>query len=270
MTRSVRDSAALLDETAGPVAGDFHRVMPDADNYLEACYRAPRPLRIGFTTRAPSEVPVHADCVAAVEKTVKLLQALGHQVEEKSPDYSAMDLAYHSALMGMAFVRAEIQARLQQQGRALQADDLEVATHSLLEVMQHSSATDYATALKYLNHTSRQAALFYQRYDLWLTSTLAQPPAKLGHLFCDKPEDALGLYEKISAYTPFTGFANGTGLPAMSVPLHWNAAGLPIGVQFVGRAGEEALMFALAAQLENAQPWGSRYSSLPVKPFPTD
>jgi len=97
---------------------------------------------------------------------------------------------------------------------------------------------------------------------LWLTPTLAQPPAELGYLFCNKADDALALYERISSYTPFTGFANATGLPAMSVPLHWNKNNLPVGLQFVGRSGEEALMFALAGQLEHAKPWINKYSEI--------
>jgi Asp-tRNA(Asn)/Glu-tRNA(Gln) amidotransferase A subunit family amidase len=262
MTRSVRDSAALLDESAGYVAGDFHRVMPACDSFRDTCYTAPRPLHIGFTRNAPSDVPVHADCIKAVDNTLKLLQDLGHTVEESSPDYSAMDLAYHCAVIGMSFVRAMINAQLQTLGRTLQPGDIEVATQGLLDVMQHTSAADYATALHYINQTSRQAAAFYQKYDMWLTPTLAQPPAKLGYLFCDNAEEALNLYDRISSYTPFTGFANATGLPAMSVPLHWNAQNLPVGVQFVGRSGDEALMFALAAQLENARPWIEKYKEI--------
>jgi len=271
MTRSVRDSAALLDETAGYVAGDFHHIVPslsdNMESYLTASQTLPhslagRPLKIGFTRQFPSATPVHSDCLEAVDRTVTLLQELGHIVEEQSPQYSAMDLAYHCALIGMSFVRAEINARLQTLGRTLQDDDLEVATRGLLDVMQHSTATDYATALKYINQTSRQAVPFFQRYDLWLTPTLASAPAELGYLFCNKAEEALDLYERISSYTPFTGFANATGLPAMSVPLHWNKNNLPIGVQFVGRSGEEALMFALAGQLEHAQPWIDRYAGI--------
>jgi len=265
MTRSVRDSAALLDETAGYVAGDFHHVMPDVESYLTASQTLPRPLRIGFTLKAPGDASVHADCVKAVESTVSLLRDLGHLVEETSPSYSSIDLAYHCALIGISFVRAEVNAYLQNLGRNLQDDDLEIATRGLLDVMQHSTAADYATALKYINQTSRQAAVFYQQYDLWLTPTLAQPPAKLGYLFCKQPEDAMGFYERISSYTPFTGFANATGLPAMSVPLHWNTENLPLGVQFVGRSGEEALMFALAAQLENARPWSGKYQEISLR-----
>lgn len=265
MTRSVRDSAALLDETAGAIAGDFHRVMPAGNSCLKTCETAPRPLRIGFTAQAPGGVAVHADCVQAVNDTVRLLRDLGHIVEERSPDYSAMDLAYHCALIGISFVRNEVNTRLQSLGRALQEDDLEIATRGLLDVMQHSTAADYATALKYINQTSRQASVFYESFDLWLTPTLAQPPAKLGYLFCNKADDAMVLYERISSYTPFTGFANATGLPAMSVPLHWNQEGLPVGLQFVGRSGEEALMFALAAQLEQAKPWRHRYKTVQVK-----
>ena len=262
VTRSVRDSAALLDECAGYVAGDFHHVVSDIESWLSASQTLPRKLKIGFTTRAPGGTAVHEDCVRAVEQTVQLLQDMGHTVEEKSPDYNAMDLAYHCAVIGIAFVRSAVNTRLQALGRTLLDDDLEIATRGLLDVMQHSSASDYASALKYINQSSRQAAVFYQHYDLWLTPTLAQPPAELGYLFCDKADDALTLYERISNYTPFTGFANATGLPAMSVPLHWNNNNLPVGVQFVGRSGEEGLMFALAAQLEHARPWWPKYKQL--------
>lgn len=266
MTRSVRDSAALLDETAGYVAGDFHHVVShlsdSIDSYLSASQTLPRQLKIGFTRQAPDGLPIHMDCVDAVEQTVKLLGELGHIVEERSPDYSAMDLAYHCALVSIAFVRAEINAQLLALGRTLREDDLEIATRGLLDVMQHSTATDYAVALKYINQTSRQAACFFNHCDLWLTPTLAQPPATLGYLFCSQPDDAMGFYERISGYTPFTGFANATGLPAMSVPLHWNKMNLPVGVQFVGRSGEESLMYALAAQLENAMPWINKYPEI--------
>lgn len=266
MTRTVRDSAAFLDETAGYKPGDFHRVTPATDSFLEACYAmdnsTPRKLRIGFTTTAQNGVPVHADCANAVQQAVKLLQELGHTVEEASPDYNAMELAFHCALIGMAFVRTEINTRLQQLGRPLQDTDVEIATRGLLDVMQHTTAADYAGALTYINRTCRQASHFHEQYDLWLTPTLAQPPAKLGYLFCDKPDDAMGFYDRISSYTPFTGFANATGLPAMSVPLHWNKNNLSVGVQFVGRMGEEALMFTLAAQLEQARPWIQKYSEI--------
>lgn len=262
VTRSVRDSAALLDETSGYVAGDFHHVMPDVKGYLTASQTLPRPLKIGYTFKGPDNAPIHADCVQAVKQTVQLLSDLGHTVEEASPNYHAMDLAYHCALIGIAFVRAEVNTYLQTLGRDLRENDLEVATRGLLDVMQHSTATDYAMALRFINQTSRQAAIFYNQYDFWLTPTLAQPPAKLGYLSCNKAEDAMGLYERISAYTPFTGFANATGLPAMSVPLYWNQHNLPVGVQFVGRSGEEALMFALAAQLENAKPWSGKYPKI--------
>lgn len=265
MTRSVRDSAALLDETAGYVTGDFHHVMPNVESYLTASQTLPRPLKIGFTLKAQGDIPIQTDCMTAVENTISLLRDLGHTVEEASPDYSAMDLAYHCALMGISFVRAEVNAYLQTLGRSLQDDDLEIATRGLLDVMQNSTATDYATALKYINQTSRQAGIFYQSYDFWLTPTLAQAPAKLGYLFCKDPDDAMAFYERISAYTPFTGFANATGLPAMSIPLHWNTENLPVGVQFVGRSGEEALMFALAAQLENAKPWSGKYQEINLR-----
>ena len=268
MTRTVRDSAAMLDESASYVAGDFHRVTANSETEFGetffAATQAPlkRKLKIGYTTVAPSGTALHADCVEAVQRTVKLLQSLGHTVEECSPNYNATDLAFHSSIIGMAFVRAMINAQLQLLGRQLQPGDIEIASQGLLDVMQHTTAADYAGALMYLNQASRQIAMFYGQYDLWLTPTLAQPPAPLGFLFCDKAEDTFAFYDRILNYTPFTGMANATGLPAMSVPLHWNQANLPIGVHFVGRSGEEALMLALAAQLEQAQPWIHKYREI--------
>jgi amidase len=263
LTRSVRDSAAMLDQTAGPAPGDFHTVNTGHTSWLEACAHQVRPLKIGFSTRAPNGEAIHPDCVAAVEKTARLCETLGHAVEEAQPDYNSMDLAYHCALMGISFVRSEINAYLDTLGRPLQTDDLEPATQGLLEVMAHASAADYATALKYINTTSRHVAThFFERYDLWLTPTLASPPPELGYLYCQTPEEAMDFYERISGFTPFTGFANATGLPAMSIPLHWNTQGLPIGVQLVGRSMEEDIMFSLAAQLEQACPWSGQYAKI--------
>jgi Asp-tRNA(Asn)/Glu-tRNA(Gln) amidotransferase A subunit family amidase len=264
VTRSVRDSAALLDETAGYLPGDFHSVTHDktGNNFLNALNEAPGKLKIGFAKTSPSGTELHPDCIAAVEAAARLCEELGHTVEEATPDYSAMDLAYHSALIGINCARVEIKAYLIELGRELQQDDLEVATHGLLEVMQHASAADFATALKYINQASRQIAKFYEQYDLWLTPTLATPPPEIDYLFCTDPDDSMDFYERISSFTPFTGIANGAGLPAMSIPFDWNKDNLPIGIQFIGRTREEGKMFQLARQIEEVRPWANKYSEL--------
>ena len=275
ITRSVRDSAALLDQTAGYCAGDFHRVSKQTNSYsqvVENKMLGEKALKIAFSNTSPSGVALDADCIDAVEKAANLCEDLGHSVELAMPEYNAMDLAYHCALIGISNINFAVQEELLKQNRSLADDDVEIATRSLIEVMKNTSAKDYVQALHYLNQTSRQVARFFnsnfdnnhEHYDLWLSPTLAQAPTLLGHLSCKGEEDTMAFYDRVSSFTPFTGLANATGLPAMSVPLHWNKEGLPIGVQFVGRSGEEELMYALAGQLEEAQPWFNRYSSIVI------
>ena len=257
VSRSVRDSAAALDATAGPAPGDPYYAPPPRRPFLDEVGTPPGRLRIALTTRAFGGAPVHPDCVAAVETTAKLCQDLGHVIEEASPafDVEGLDTNYNRIFaVGAA---ANIQLRARALGKEPDAAGFERVTWAMVELGRQIAAPDYVMMVNRLHGISREIALFFETYDVLLTPTLAEPPVELGVL--DMMTKDLGAYvERLWRFTPFTYPFNVTGQPAMSVPLCWNAAGLPIGVHFVGRYGDEATLFRLAGQLEQAQPWADR------------
>ncbi|HEV2176880.1 MAG TPA: amidase [Terriglobia bacterium] len=254
LTRTVRDSAALLDSTAGPDAGDPYWAPPPKRRFSEEIGADPGPLRIAFTTKASTGVPIHADCAAAVHVAAKLCAGLGHELVEAAP-------AINGDLFGQAFITvwsagcaAGIDAFASLLGRAPAAGDFEPLTWALYQQGRAVTGSAYELAWLALQNMSRDIARFMLDYDAWLTPTLAEPPLPLGS-FDSPPENPLyGLY-RATQFCPFTPIANTTGQPAMSVPLYWNSEGLPVGAHFFGRFGDEATLFRLASQLESAQPW---------------
>jgi len=255
VSRSVRDSAALLDATSGPMAGDPYAAEAPDRPWLEELALAPSPLRIGFARTAPTGVPVHPDCVAAVEAAAALCAGLGHAVEEASPVYDAAALERGFVAVFSAHTMANIGRAT---GGALPDPALvEPLTYALAERGRTLSAAAFIATLHGLQRESRRIAAFWERYDLWLTPTLAQPPLPVGH-FEIESSDVERWIARLGAFTPFTYPFNVTGQPAASVPLHWNSEALPIGCQFVARSGDEATLFRLAAQLEAARPWRHR------------
>jgi amidase len=261
VTRTVRDSAALLDATAGPDVGDPYWAPPRTSPFLRALDVPRRRLRIAYTTAAPNGVPVHADCVQAAEEAAALCAELGHEVSQRAPELDgelvaeAFDVLWGA---GCAAALGSIEARL---GSSVERTQVEPLTWALAERGRGFSAADYLLAVRYLQQVSRQLAGFFLDCDVWLTPTLADPPLPLG-TFDSTPEDPLAGYHRAHAFVPFTPLANVSGQPAMSMPLHWNAEGLPIGTHFTGRFGDEATLFALAAELEQARPWANRRPSL--------
>jgi len=258
VSRSVRDSAALLDATAGPMPGDPYTAPPPERPWLAETGRPPARLRIGFARTAPTGVPLHRDCVAAVEEAAALCVELGHSVEEASPLYDAAALERGFVDVFGAHIMANIGRAT---GGALPAPDLvEPLTYALAERGRSLSAAAFIGTLHGLHRESRRIAAFWEHRDLWLTPTLAQPPLPIGH-FDIESRDAERWIAQLGAFLPFTYPFNVTGQPAASVPLHWNADGLPIGCQLVARAGDEATLFRLSAQLEAARPWRHRRPS---------
>lgn len=255
VSRSVRDSAAMLDAVAGPMRGDPYVAVPPVRPYLDEVSAAPGRLRIGFARRAPTGVPLHAQCVAAVEDAARLCESLGHHVEEASPDYDAAALRDHFGLVFAAHTMAN--ATRSTGGVLPDRALLEPLTYALAERGQGISAARFITALHALHHQSRRIAGFFAGYDLWLTPTLAQPPQPIGR-FAIESSDVDDWLARIDAFLPFTYPFNITGQPAMSVPLYWSDEGLPIGCHFVARYGDEAMLFRLAGQLEQARPWFAR------------
>ena len=278
VSRSVRDSAAMLDATSGADAGTPYAAPPCARSFIEEARTAPGRLKIAFTSRPLFGRNVHADCVAGLHTSAKLLESLGHNVEEAAPHFDAEACAVSFVTVLAGELRAEIEEVSRAAKARPRAADFETATYSLGLLGRSISAAQYASAARALQRTARTIAAFFERYDVLLTPTLGAPPPLIGSLQPSASElrvmrlvnaldagwllNALGvikpLAEKTFDFIPFTPLFNVTGQPAMSVPLHWNEEGLPVGMQFVGRFGDEATLFRLAGQLEQAKPWFDR------------
>jgi amidase len=283
ISRSVRDSALALDVLQGAEPGDPFVIAPPAAPYVELMRRDPGRLRIGYSTVSPIGTDVHPEAVRAVEHTAALLARLGHDVEEAAPaiDGAALAKSYLHLYFGQipALVhRARAQGAL--------GGELELMNRILVTLGDSVSATRLTTALNLWNDFARALGDYFGRYDLFLTPTLAHPPithgtgdpsaaeqrllgflhgtgilgvlARLGLL--DRTVDKIAL-ENLR-YVPFTQLSNLTGTPSMSVPLHWTADGVPLGVQFMGPFGSEDRLLQVARQLEGLQPWFDRMAPL--------
>lgn len=257
VSRSVRDSAALLDATAGSMPGDPYFAPHQERPYLEEVGTSPGRLRIAFTTSSVNTAPLHEDCVAAVKDAAALLSDLGHEVEEASPPVPGEQLVQSFTQLWAAGNAWGIDTLAMFTGNQVKEEDFEILTWALYKLGKEITATQYLTAVSGMQMLARQIAGFHKTYDVWLTPTLGAPPVELGHIQ-STPEDPMLAFTRSADFVPFTPLQNVTGQPAMSVPLYWNDEGLPIGLHFAGRSGEEATLFRLAAQLEEARPWASK------------
>ena len=257
VSRSVRDSAAFLDATHGPAAGDPYCAPAFDGSFLARCGDAPRRLRIALDTNSLTDAPTHADCIAAAAHAAKLCESLGHSVEAASPQFDRLAFRMATGVVVSASIANLVDSRLAALGRALRADDIEENTRATVEYGRSIAASRYAAAMQTIHQTGRAVARFHQTYDLMLTPTLVTPPVALGWLD-SMSTDRAAFGTRFSSFWGFTNLQNATGQPAISLPLFWNAEDLPIGVQFVGRFGDELLLLQLASQLERAQPWFDR------------
>jgi amidase len=258
VTRSVRDSAALLDATGGPDVGDPYWAPAPSRPFLDEVGADPGRLRIAFSAHNITGVEAHADCRAAIEDAVGLCEELGHDVVEGAPTLRHGDLLGRClTVMWTSSLAAGISAIARISGTDPDPELYEPMTWALYEMGLDFTGGDYLNALQVVQRTARTVAQWQQEFDAWLTPTLGEPPVPLG-TFDPAPDNALAPWYRSGSFVPFTPVANFTGQPAMSVPLHWNDAGLPIGVQFIGRYGDEATLFRLAGQLEGARPWAAR------------
>ena len=283
LTRSVRDSAALLDAVAGSMPGDPYGVAAPERPFSEEVSREPGKLRIAFSTQSlmPSQ-SVDPTCVKAVLETVRLLEGLGHSVEE-------VPLPYEKSLVTEAFflnVLSETAATLRELaaylGRPVRREDIELNTWVQARLSDGFSAADVAYQKRRWNTLNRSMGQFHETYDLFLTPTLPRPPIATGTFQNRASEerliklvDSVGglkylkgskivneLAERSLSYISFTVITNMTGQPSMSVPLHWSPDGLPIGVMFAAKLGDEATLFRLAGQLEQERPWFNKLAVL--------
>lgn len=278
LTRSVRDSAALLDATAGADAGAPTVLPPPVRPYLEEAAAPPGRLRIAFTTTPFLGSSVDPVCAQAVAATAKLLADLGHDVREAAPPVEKERFALAFVTVLAAETASEVEEAAAALGRRPRTDDLEESTWALALLGRAISGERLSTALRTLRLAARGIGAFFSDVDVLLTPTLARPPIRHGELKLSAAERALtralaplgaggllkaaGVLEKAAATTfefiPYTPVFNVTGQPAMSVPYFETPDGLPVGLHFVGRFGDEAALFRLAGQLEKARPWAGR------------
>jgi amidase/6-aminohexanoate-cyclic-dimer hydrolase len=256
VTWSVRDSAALLDATSGPDVGDPYWAPPPARPFLSEVGRDPGRLRIALNVTPWNGAPVHAECAEAARDAAKLCAGLGHTVEEGRPRIDEAAWFQASRVIVAANVTYALETRAAVLGRPLRADDVERATWSRVEDAKGMTAAQYAGAMHTVHRTGRVVARFLERYDALLTPTMCQPPHPLGVLDMQSADPSY--LTAVFASIGFTALFNSSGHPAMTVPLAMSKAGLPLGVQFAGRFGDEATLFRLAAQLETARPWKDR------------
>jgi len=259
LTRSVRDSAAILDATQGAQPGDPRHAPRPARPYVQEVGAPPGRLRIAFATKGLAQEELHPDCVAAVQDAAKLCADVGHDVEEASPPVLAQVLTNAFVMLWEAGAAALIDGGALLSGRTPTEDQFEPLTWALAQNGRKHTAPALLISLGLLQIMSRVIAQFHETYDIWLTPTLGEPPVPLGTFDDSPPGDPMRAFDRAEAFVPFTALQNATGQPAMSVPLYWNADGLPVGTHFVGRFGDEATLFRLAAQLEEARPWAQRW-----------
>jgi amidase len=263
LTRSVRDCAALLDCTSGPDVGDPYWAPPPARPFLEEVGVDPGRLRVAFTVDAGPDIKIHKDCVTAVRDAAALCADLGHDVVERAPNVQREGLHQAFVAMWSAGCTGNLEGISYVTGRKLGPDQVEPVTWGLYEMGCKVRAADYLLSLIVLQNLSRDLHRFMADYDVLLTPTLAEPPVPLG-TFDSPPDNPLQGFMRSVQFVPFTPIANATGQPAMTVPLFWNDEGLPVGAHFMGRFGDEATLFRLAAQLERARPWENRRPPVPA------
>ncbi len=282
VSRSVRDTAAMLDATHGIDAGAPYDAPPVQTPYLDVVASDPRPLRIAFSAESPIGTDVHRENRAAVDQAATLLESLGHEVVEATPNVDGRALANAYITMYFGDVAATIAEMETVLGRKATIGDAEIGTLSLAAIGRTISAGDFAQALRLWGKTSRSMGEFFTDVDLYLTPTTAMPPVEVGELTPSSSETrqmraALRLHawkavlktgliddivEQNLSRTPFTQLANISGIPAMSVPLGTHSDGMPLGVHVIGPYGREDRLLALAGQLERAAPWFDRISPL--------
>lgn len=281
ISRSVRDSASLLDAVHGAARGDrWHAPSPEG-SFVEAARRHTSKLRIAYTIHDFSGSRIHPDAAEAVLSTARLCEELGHEVIEERPAIDRDQMAASFLLLWEAVPASVFQLILEEAGkraagrlirklgdwRAIRLiarldsrtsglPAFEPFTWALAKRAHSTRSGELAMAYGTLQAITYEVADFLDRFDVFLSPTLGTPPVKTGAI--DQNVDLDELIDQLVEYVEFTPLANFTGFPAMSVPLHWNAAGLPIGSHFLGRFGEEATLLGLAGQLETARPWWDR------------
>lgn len=262
LTRSVRDSAAVLDVLAGEMPGDPYAAAPPARPFASEVGADPGRLRIGVHTRSPGgRVETDPSCVEAADDAARLLESLGHTIEPAVPAaFDEPDLMSKFATIVTTWVVRDLEEIARRAGRAVGPADVEPLTWIYSEMGRAHTAAEYVEAVDAMHAWSRRVLAWWHgddAYDLLLTPTMAEPPPVLGDV-APPADDPLRGAARATPFAAYTAPFNVTGQPAVSVPLHWSSAGLPIGVQLVAASGREDVLLRVAAQLESARPWADR------------
>jgi amidase len=264
VSRSVRDAAAVLEWVADPPPGEPYYAPERARPYTDEVGADPGGLRVGLMTRPPGgQFDAHPECVAAAERAARLLESLGHDVDESHPK-ALDDEGYIERFLVRWSSGVDYGLRYWQRktGRSIEPDDVEPVTWALAEQGRTHSAAAYLEAMEYAQQIARAGAEWWTGHDLLLTPTMALPPARIGEIGNGDEEHPLMPIVRATPYAIFTAGFNSSGQPAISLPLHWSGDGMPIGVQLVAAYGREDLLLRVAAQLEQAQPWAGRWPPL--------
>lgn len=256
LTRSVRDSALLLDIACKPQPGDPYYLNPPATPFFNEVGKDPGRLRIAYTASTLVWGQSEAAPAQAARHAAQLCESLGHYVEEAKPDLDFQAMAVDANTLVLSSTAANLEREAERRGSPIREDELETLTWSIYQNGLKFSGPQMALALQNLHAFARKLGAFFERYDVFVLPTVAKPPVPVGSIDTNA-KDLSDYAERLYTFIPNTQPFNVGGQPAMSVPLFWSE-GLPIGVQFVSKMGAEALLFKLAAQLEQAQPWFDR------------
>ncbi|WP_198175540.1 amidase family protein [Rhizobium sp. NXC14] len=268
LTRSVRDCAVLLDCTAGPVLGDAY-VAPRIERPFGASVgEPPGRLKIGFHTKPHHHVAIDPECIRAVEEAAKLCEELGHMVEPYQPNIDGMLFQEINLVLWSADNLLSLSPAVDVQRDLSDHPDLEWITSQIAERAKRFSALDLAQARQKMHQLSKAVAMPFAVYDLILSPVVRERPWKLG-VYESGFRTAEEYFSRVYDYSPFCWPYNLSGQPAISVPFHWTAEDLPIGVMFASRYGDEATLIRVASQIELARPWAGRKPRV-VEPRSTD
>lgn len=255
LTRSIRDTATLLDAVSGPTSGEPYVATAPTGTFSDEIRAEPHRMRIGFSVQAPLGDPLDPECAEGVIATAKLCESLGHEVEEARPDFDAERLWERFTTMLASLMAWAIADWARRTDQVAEKDRFEPFVWSFSERGRSLSAAEYLLAVQDVQREVRQLSRFYDSYDLWLTPTLGQPPVEIGAL--RYAGDPFELRRRMARFSPYTYIANASGQPAISLPLHRTSSGLPVGMHFTARLGEEARLLRLGAQLEQVAPWAN-------------
>lgn len=260
LTRSVRDTAVLLDATQGADLGAPYFAPPLKGSFADAMGSKGKRLRIAFATTSLTGQRIDPECRAAVENAVRLLGGMGHDLVEALPKADTRGMMAAWTKIVACGTALSVESKVRKRGRELAPGEVENISLSAIDYARTISGADYLEAVGKVHAYGREMAAFFEDYDMLLTATLAEPPAVIGR-FDHSAEDYVDYRMgpgRVFDYSPFAAAFNASGQPAASLPLHWTGDGLPVGVHLAAAFGQDELLMGLCARIEEAKPWFDR------------